>query len=408
MKRAGISLALVALLCISMVPARSSHARAQSQAPAQAKRDSRTPALPTPQFAYGGDAAEIPAEFVGNLVFLPVRLNQSRSSFFLLDSTAAASSIDPSRLSALGISPAQAPMLNFNGVDLPFAALPALARPDLGSLTGRVYEGTLGGDFFQRLVVEIDYGRHTVRLYDPASYTYSGGGQAFPLAFSAGIPLVQAKFTELKGKYLEAGFVVGTANDSSTILFDRYAEAHRVRSSHWKTVLSVDPQLNVPTVASVGRLKGLQLGRYTSEDTLVTFSNSDLPGSNDPHIAGIIGAAMLSRFTVIFDYPHQKLILAPNSRFPSDDQEDKSGISVIAKGSALKTFEVVAVSPGSPGAKAGVQKGDVIAGIDEDAAADLTLAEIRDLFRQVGHKYNLVIDRNGQNKQITVEMKRLL
>jgi C-terminal processing protease CtpA/Prc len=64
------------------------------------------------------------------------------------------------------------------------------------------------------------------------------------------------------------------------------------------------------------------------------------------------------------------------------------------------------VTPGTPAAKAGIQKGDIIAGIDEDPAADLTLAEIRELFRQIGHKYTLVIERNGQSKRITVEMRR--
>lgn len=396
-RRGALFLVLV-WLCAGVVPDALSRPQSKSNSPAS---------NPAPaQFAYGGDAAEIPAEFVGNLVYLPVRMNQSRASYFLLDSTSPASSIDPGRLAKLDISPAQAPILNLNGVDLPFSTLPAVARPALASDTGRAYEGTLGNDFLQRVVMEIDYARQTVRLYDPALYKYSGGGSAFHLDFSAGLPLLQAKFTDLKGKFLDASFVVSTAEDTSTVLFDRYASAHHVLSPHWKTIPSVDPNLNGSGGASVGRLKALELGHYAAQDTLVTFSKSDLPGSQDPRVAGMLGAAMLSRFTVIFDYPHQQLILAPNSRFPSDDQEDKSGISVVSKGNTLKTFEIVDVNPGSPAAKAGIQKGDIIAGIDQDAAADLTLAEIRDLFRQVGHKYTLVIDRNGQNKQITVEMKR--
>jgi hypothetical protein len=396
--RSGALLVVVLWLCAVVVPGALSRAQSKPNSPGS---------NPAPaQFAYGGDAAEIPAEFVGNLVYLPVSIDQSRASYFLLDSTSLTSSIDPARLAKLGISPAQTPILNLNGVDLPFSALPALARPALASDTGRAYEGTLGSDFLQRVVVEIDYARQTVRLYDPSLYKYSGGGSAFHLDFSAGLPLLPAKFTELKGKFLDADFVVGTAEDTSTVLFDRYASAHHVLSPHWKTIPSVDPNLNGSGPAAVGRLKALQFGHYTAEDTLVTFSKSDLPGSQDPRVAGMIGAAMLSRFTVVFDYPHQQLILAPNSHFPSDDQEDKSGISVISKGDNLKTFEIVDVNPGSPAAKAGIQKGDILAGIDEDAAADLTLAEIRDLFRQIGHKYTLVIDRNGQNKQITVEMKR--
>ena len=172
---------------------------------------------------------------------------------------------------------------------------------------------------------------------------------------------------------LEGSFVVDTATNASIVIFDRYAEAHRISPSRWKTIASVDPALNGSAGAVVGRLKGFQLGRYATQDTLVTFSRSDLPGASDARLAGAIGTGMLSRFTVVFDYPHHQLIVAPNSSFASDDQEDKSGISVVAKGNALRTFEIVAVTPGTPAAKAGIQKGDVIAGVDEDAAADLTL-----------------------------------
>ncbi len=402
--RAARLFSFSALLCAMVGFDAVSHAQAKRDVPAPT--GGPAPVQGAGQFAYGGDAAEIPAEFAGNVVFLPVRINQSRPSSFLLDSTAPTSSTDPSRFSALGIPASQRPVLNLNGVDFPFAALPAIAREGVGSEIGRPYEGTLGNDFLQRTVVEIDYGRQTVRLYDPAMYTYSGPGATFHLTFSAGLPVISAKFTDLKGKLLDGEFVVSTVNDASIVIFDRYAEAHHIFSPHWKTIPSVDPALNASGNAVVGRLKALQLGRYTTEGALVTFSKSDLPGSSDPHIAGMIGAAMLSRFTVVFDYPHQQLALAANSHLGSDDQEDKSGISVVAKGNTLKRFEIVAVDPGSPAARAGVQKGDVIAGIDQDAAADLTLAEIRNLFRQVGHKYTLVIDRNGQSKQITMEMKR--
>jgi membrane-associated protease RseP (regulator of RpoE activity) len=230
----------------------------------------------------------------------------------------------------------------------------------------------------------------------------------FHVDLSAGLPVVQAKFADPKGKMIEGDFIVSTANDTTVVLFDRYAESRHILSSHWKTVPSIDPALNAAGIGAVGRVKTLELGKFMSQDMLATITKSDLPGSSEGKIAGIIGAAMLSRFTVVFDYPHQQIFLTPNARFNSDDQEDKSGISVVAEGNSLRVFRVVDVNPGSPGAKAGVQKGDVIAGIDDEPAADLTLSEIRSLFRQVGHKYNLAIERNGQAKQINVEMKRQL
>jgi len=111
---------------------------------------------------------------------------------------------------------------------------------------------------------------------------------------------------------------------------------------------------------------------------------------------------------VIFDFPHQRIILEPNLQFNHSIDEDMSGLSLVAKGANLKTFEVVQVQPGTPAADAGIRQGDVIAAMDDEAAADLTLSAIRDLFRQVGHEYKLLIDRKGQSLTISIKMHRLI
>jgi C-terminal processing protease CtpA/Prc len=89
-------------------------------------------------------------------------------------------------------------------------------------------------------------------------------------------------------------------------------------------------------------------------------------------------------------------------------EEDMSGLSIVARGANLRTFEIVRVQLGSPGAAAGIHEGDIIAGIDGEPAADITLSAVRDLFRQVGHKYKLVIERNGKTQEVVIEMKRLV
>ncbi|HVB55905.1 MAG TPA: PDZ domain-containing protein [Candidatus Acidoferrales bacterium] len=401
MNRRGSSFLILALLlCLGL----SARPASRTQTTAPPAQQTATAA----RFAFGGNAAEIPAEFIGNLVFLPVRVNQSQPSLFLLDSTADTSSIDPGRARELGLSPEQEPVLNLNGVDVPLASLPTNARKDFGLEVGRAYEGTLGRDFFERVVVEIDYARRTVRLYDPAVYKYSGQGAVFPLIFSGSAPVVQAKFSVPKGKDLKADFLVNTALDASTVVFDRYAEAHHIFSGHFKTIPDVNHPPDSGEPAVIGRLKEFQLDRYTVEDSLATFTQRAMPQSSGAGVAGEIGGGMLRRFTVVLDYPHKKIMLESNIHLAEEDEEDKSGISVVAKGDRLKTFEIVQVQPGTPAAEAGIQKGDVIAGVDTDAAADLTLAEIRELFRQVGHKYNLLIQRNGQTQQIAIQTRRLL
>jgi hypothetical protein len=366
-------------------------------------------ATPAPaRFAFGGNAAEVPAEFVGNLIFVPVDINKSQPSLFVLDSTAAASSVSPTRAADLGLSSLKDPILNFPGVDMSFVNLPTIDKANFSQEVGRPYQGTLGGDFFSRVVVEIDYGRQTLRLYDPAAYKYTGKGAVIPLRFGGAAPLIKASFKLAGTKTREDDFVVNTALDASVMISDRFSEAHRIFSSHVKTINASDPQIQGGATVALGRLTDLEIGRYEIRGPVAAFVHPAANSSLDNNRAGVIGGEILRRFTVIFDYAHQQLILDPNNHFEDYEQEDKSGIAVVAKGPGLLTFEVASVQPGTPGAEAGVLKGDVIAGIDDEPAADLTLTSIRALFRQVGHKYKLLIQRNGQSVQITVQMRRLI
>lgn len=366
-------------------------------------------ASPAPaRFAFGGNAAEVPAEFVGNLVFVPVDINKSQPSLFVLDSTAAATSVSPTRASDLGLSNLKDPILNFPGVDMPFITLPTIDKSDFSQEVGRPYQGMLGADFFNRVVVEIDYNRQTLRLYDPTVYKYTGKGAVLPLRFSGSAPLIKASLKLAGQKTREEDFVVNTALDASVMISDRFSDVHRIFSSHVKTINASDPQIEGGATVALGRLTVFEIGRYEIQGTVAAFVHPGANSSLDKNRAGVIGGGILRRFTVIFDYAHQQLILDPNTHFQDYEQEDKSGIAVVAKGPGLLTFEVTSVQPGTPGAEAGVVKGDIIAGIDDEPAADLTLASIRSLFRQVGHKYKLLIQRDGQSVQVTVQMRRLI
>ena len=360
------------------------------------------------RFAFGGNAAEIPGEFLDNLVFLPVRIGNGQPSGFLLDSTVGKTSIAPGRAVELGFAAEGPAALGLPGVQVSFSSLPAIANDHFAAQVGRRYQGALGNDFLASVVVELDYGRQTVRLYDPAAYKYSGTGTGFPLKFYAGQPIIHAKIVLPGQKAREGEFVVNTGLAASLVIFEKFAEGHHLFSAHLKTMQARDPRINNGDGIVIGRPKEFQIGDYTVEGAIAVFSPTGPAEHSDPEIAGEIGGAILRRFTVIFDYPHRQLILAPNLRIHELEQEDKSGLAVIAKGPGLRQFEISSVLPGTPAASAGIQKGDVIAGIDEDAAADLTLVQVRELFRQTSQKYKLTIERSGQTLQISLQTRRLL
>jgi PDZ domain len=371
----------------------------------------QTPAASSPvpgsvRFAFGGNVAEIPAEFIGGLVLLPLHVNQSQPCLFVLDSTAAATSIDPGRAAELGIPSGQGVELELAGVNLTLPELPRVSKPDFGARFGRAYEGTLGRDFFESFVIAIDYERKTVRLFDPGTYQYSGRGKSFHLSFSGDMPVVRAKFNT-NGKTLEGDFGIDTALDASVLFSESFANAHRIMS-HLKTIPAMDEVSDDSADAMLGRMKLFQIGPFPVQQAIATFSERSAGTPGGGQLAGEIGGGMLRRFTVIFDYPHMQVIFDPNSNRRVEEFEDMSGISVIAGGPGLRTFKVTQVRPGTPGAEAGLRTGDIIAGIDQDPAADLSLMQVRDLFRQLGHPYLLTIERNDQTLHLTMKLKRLL
>jgi PDZ domain len=411
-RKTTLFLAIAGVLAVSLAarPFDKAQGNATAPKPAPPPSNHSLSSVTSLRFAFGGNVAEVPAEFIGGLVLLPLHVNQGHPCLFVLDSTAASTSIDPNRAAELGISAGKSAELEFAGVTMTLADLPQAPKPGFDTQFGRAYEGTLGRDFFETFVIGIDYARKTVRLYDPGAYQYTGHGKSFHLSFSGNTPVLRAKFNA-NGKTLEADFGVDTALDASVLFSERYANVHHMLS-HFKTIPAMDESPGGTEGAILGRMRLFQIGAFPVQQSIATFSGKGSgKGSGavgNGQLAGEIGGGMLHRFTVIFDYPHQQIIFDPNSERRTDEIEDMSGVSVIAEGPGLRRFEVTQVRSGTPGAEAGLQKGDIIAGIDEDPAADLSLMQLRDLFRELGHPYRLTIERNDQTLHLTLKLKRLL
>ena len=109
----------------------------------------------------------------------------SQPSLFEMDSSAENCAVDR-KAAELGKESFRSPVLTLPDVHL------------LGAWLGRQqrfrparrpqYQGTIGNDVFSGVVMELDYGRHTVRMYDPAAFHYKGAGKSFPLTMPGRCP----------------------------------------------------------------------------------------------------------------------------------------------------------------------------------------------------------------------------
>jgi PDZ domain len=404
------------LVCVAVVIALTLGALGlRSQAQSSQAQQQQAPAAPAIQdpaaihYSFGGNAAQIPATFLGNQIFVPVTLNGGTPALFLVDTAAEHTTVEPT--AGDSASSLSYVVLRMPGIAIPMPTLPVLAHPKFQEAFGDKVRGVLGRDVLSRMVVELNYIRQTLQLYDPTAFNYEGKGTTFPIAMSPAGPTIRAKFQLSGHKAYDVPLVIDTALDYSLLLSRSFTDSQKISASHFKATESSDLGVNDGERILLGRAEVFDLKPYVVQNSIVAFSQQNLPGTEGTKIAGAVGGGFLRRFNAIIDMPHEKLILDATLAINTPEDSDMSGLTIVAKGANLRTFTVVSVQKGTPGHDAGVEPGDVIAGLDDEAAADLTLNALRDAFRRadyVGHTYKLLVDRNGQTQTLKLKLRRLV
>ncbi|MGB6483483.1 MAG: PDZ domain-containing protein [Candidatus Acidiferrales bacterium] len=374
------------------------------------------------QFAFSGNVAQIPAQIAAALVLVPVRVNGSQPSWFVLDTARATSAIDDVRAVAVGLySPAAGGALpkSFSNVTLEFPglkiSLPSLALDSFGDFSARIghaVQGVLGADVLSRLILKIDYETQTVQFYDPKAFQYRGSGAQIPVEFAAGVPAIAGKVTvRHRGKF--AGLLAIATAQTEPVAFSTHFAATHLLSSLTERMLpfpGVDAASDTDVSDFLGRVQELQFGKVTFDDPIGIFPTKSAGGAGTVPSQFIcaLGGETLNRFTVILNYPAKLLILEPNKSFPDIFTADMSGLTIIAIPPAFDRFEVAQVARKSPAAGAGIAVGDMIEKIDGNPASDYSLDDVRALLRQEGTSHQLSLLRNGKTIEVKLELRPLV
>jgi C-terminal processing protease CtpA/Prc len=90
------------------------------------------------------------------------------------------------------------------------------------------------------------------------------------------------------------------------------------------------------------------------------------------------------------------------------DKEDllrrfRTGVTLAQDAMTDETFRVTAVAPSSPGATAGISRGDVLIELDGRPSKEFTLEEVRQAIRLDG-KRAITVDRGGKRVKLLMEL----
>ena len=256
-----------------------------------------------------------------------------------------------------------------------FAVAPVHAG--FGISSGKPVDGLIGFEVLARFLTTFDYGKNQVVLRTPAAVSAppitSPAGAVVPFTFNGQHPMIDCVIADIP-----TSCVLDTGSRLSLTVLSPFLAAHP--SVVPAAVTAVGANGFGLGGASLGRLgrTTLRIAGFTVPDIITDLSAQTRGSFSDPFYGGNVGAGVLKRFAVTFDYANQTVTFVPNAAFAERETYDRSGMFLITQGGKIVIADV---RPGTPAAQAGLVRGDVITTISGKKTAALGLAAIRDQFR---------------------------
>jgi predicted aspartyl protease len=380
-----------------------------------------------PQAAAGETSTTIKVQVVSNLIVMPAYVNNSDKLEAVLDTGASQNvlmrglalklNLHPTvTAQAKGIGKGQDETMHISsGARLAWGYNRQLTLDDqnVGALpidyvsqqTGQQVDAIFGSSLFQHFRIRVDYEHSEVTFTSGSGPSTSG--TAIPIMFCGNAPYVEATFETATGEKVSARFLVDSGTAGDLILSRKFLDSH---PSITKGHLFV----NTPPVTAVGgsiqlellRITGLDLGRFHLAAPVAAVPSSVLGALADHNIAGFIGAGILSRFTVDWDYARKTMTLSPNQRYGEPFEADASGMRLVAEGPDWKMIRVAAVNATGPSAEAGLKAGDVLTSVDGKVPP--RLFELKKLLSHPGSSISFTILRSGKQSTMTIHLRRLV
>jgi hypothetical protein len=379
------------------------------------------PAAPTADVA-------IPFELVNRHIVLKVQVNNSRPLSFVLDTGDQYAIINLDRAKELGLKLEGQVRMGGAGSQLSFGAFvressftipgfPGFSQPvtlalpigNLASRFGQDFDGIIGSEFIKQFILEIDYQARVIKLHDKTSFAYSGPGESIPIQLDPnGHPIMEAEVTPLGSDPVKGKFVLDLGSGLALALYSPFVSQHRLLSPNLKTIKALGGAgAGGAVTGQIGRVSELKFGKFRINNPITFFSEDKEGAFASSHVLGNIGARIMSRFRVLLDYDHSRIILEPTATLAEPFDHAISGLTLQAEGKDYRTFRITDVLEKSPASEAALQPNDIITAIDGKPAGEVSLTKLNEMFEQQV-TYKLTVKRGEQILQVTLKPRKLV
>ncbi|MBI3844004.1 MAG: aspartyl protease family protein [Planctomycetes bacterium] len=266
-------------------------------------------------------------------------------------------------------------------------------------------DGIIGGALFFRFVVVLDVDRGRLELTEPKSWSPPADACVVPLHLVQGSAFVPVRIAVGSAEPIAAEVVVDLGAGHAVSLNTRASGALAPPAAAIDAPLGRG--LSGVVNGRVGRVRRLEIGSFAFDQVIASFPVAEHrnPGGFDFR-DGNLGAGILKRFKVGFDYASRRMVLEKGARFADPFEFDMSGIALDWRGDG--TVSIRSVLPGSPAATAGVEPGDRLLEIDGRRLDDVGEDGIGRALRVDGAEVVLKVGRGVEALVKRVRLRRLV
>ncbi len=380
---------------------------ANADVPEHSPTASDSASSPPLTFARGKTSSGwLPFEFVaGTRIFVWATIN-GRPVLAMLDSGASSTVLDRRFASSLDLSPKGDLTGEGAGGSTQYSMVRG-ATVKLGDLSwngdavaidlsavekqvGHPLPVVLGGELFRDAVVDIDFKRRRIAFHNPSTYRAAPNARAGALTPAGEIQAISVLVEDRPAKLL---FDLGNAG--AVDLFPRFWEQSGF-VGHRRMSTTFAGGVGGMSVQKVTMLRTVALGGATFRDLPSRLENRQSSlAARSGDLDGNIGIGVLSRFHLVVDFPHHRVLFEPPVDVDTPFHVNHGGLTLQPGSTGA---EVLYVSPESPAAIAGIVVGDVIVAVNGRSAA---ARDGRWQNGPIGRTVRLRLA-NGQEKTVTL------
>ena len=405
-------------------------------------------------------------ELINNLIVIPLKINGKKLSFILDSGVSKTILFNITKNDSIGLKNVKKVQLQGLGKGESVDALLSYKNSislknivnsnetiyvilqdhfDLSGKMGKTIHGIIGYNILSHFIVKVNYKFKKIDFYNPDTYTYKKCRkcEVFPIQMYRRKPYIQAE-VQLDTIGSELTFVkllVDSGGSDAIWLFENTKKEIKTPKRFFNDILGEG--LSGAIYGNRSRIPKIKLGAFEIQNPTVSFldSVSTKNARSFQERNGSIGAGILRRFKVWFDYPNKKIMLKRNSWFSKGFNYNMTGLDVVYNGKQLvkeqvavsnfdgyqrqsekknaisfitsfaykfkSSYRIKNVIKNSPGDKVGLKKDDIILKINDKPAHELTMNDIILKFQERDQKkIKLIVSRNGKKLQYEFRLEK--